>query len=79
MGEWTPPDGTVDFNDTTSLVDAFKHAPTAPPVHQADLVGYSGNECVPDLNIDFLEIGADVDASKGLSYYETTSCPAPCD
>jgi hypothetical protein len=78
-GQWTPANGTVDFNDITSIVDAFKHLPIAPPVAAADLVGPSGAECDPDLAIDFLDIGAGVEAFKGYSYWESTSCPAPCD
>jgi len=78
-GAWTPANGTVDFNDITSIVDAFRHLPTAPPVASADLVGPSGSECHPDLAIDFLDIGAAVDAFRGYSYWDSTSCVAPCD
>lgn len=77
-GQWTPANGTVDFNDITSIVDAFRHLPIAPPVSAADLVGPSGSECVPDLAIDFLDISAAVEAFKGDSYWESTSCVAPC-
>jgi len=66
------------FNDISSVVDAFRHLPTAPPVVQADLVGASGSECVPNLNIDFLDIGAAVDAFKGNTYWASTPCTAPC-
>lgn len=78
-GAWTPPDGMVDFNDITSLVDAFRHLPTAPPTYRADLVGASGTECIPDMNIDFLDISAAVEAFRGHDYWETASCPPPCD
>lgn len=78
-GQWTPSNGTVDFNDISSVVDAFRSSPTAPPVSWADLVGASGSECNPDLAIDFLDIGAVVEAFKGYDFWETTSCPVPCD
>ncbi len=78
-GHWTSANGTVDFNDISSVVDAFRSLPTAPPISWADMVGPSGNECNPDLAIDFLDIGATVDAFKGFDFWETTSCPAPCD
>jgi hypothetical protein len=77
-GAWTPANGVVDFNDITSVVDAFKHLPAAPPAPAADLVGASGSECVPDQSIDFLDIGAAVDAFKGHTYSASTSCPVPC-
>jgi hypothetical protein len=68
----------VDFNDITSIVDAFKHLPIAPATTWVDLVGASGSECTPDLNIDFLDIGAAVEAFKGHSYWDSTPCVAPC-
>jgi hypothetical protein len=77
-GVWTAPNDVVDFNDISSVVDTFRHLPTAPPIVQVDLVGASGSECVPDWNIDFLDIGAAVDAFKGTSYWESTPCTAPC-
>jgi hypothetical protein len=43
------------------------------------MVGPSGSECNPDLAIDFLDIGATVEAFKGYDYWETTSCPHPCE
>ncbi len=78
-GAWTPPNATVDFNDITSVVDAFKHLPTAPLLFRADQIGASGSECIPDMNIDFLDISAAVEAFKGYDYWETTSCPPPCE
>jgi len=78
-GAWTPANGTVDFNDIASIVDAFRHLPTAPPVAAADLVGQSSSECVPDLAIDFLDIGAGVDAFKGYTYWDSMPCPVPCE
>ena len=57
----------------------LERLPTAPPVHWVDLVGAIGRECIPDATIDFLDIGAAVDAFRGLSYSTTTGCPAPCE
>ena len=78
-GEWTRPNGVIDFNDISSVVDAFRHLPSAPLPYRVELVGPSGNECSPDLTIDFLDISAAVEAFKGKSYTEATSCPLPCD
>ena len=78
-GEWTPPNETVDFNDISAIVDAFKGLPTAPLIHRADLIGASGSECTPNADIDFLDISAAVDAFKAYSYWESTMCPNPCE
>lgn len=79
-GEWLPPDGTVDFNDISSVVDKFRNLPGTPPAYRAELVGPSGAECYPDATtIDFVDISADVDAFRGLSYWTSTGCPAVCD
>ncbi len=78
-GQWTPPDGDVDFVDIASVVDAFKNLPTAPAKYRVELVGPSGSECIPDMNIDFLDISAAVEAFKGYDFWETTSCPPPCE
>jgi hypothetical protein len=77
--QWTLPDGDVNFSDITSIVDAFKNLPTAPAAYRVELVGPSGSECHPNLDIDFLDISAGVEAFKGYDYWETTSCPSPCD
>ncbi len=78
-GRWTPVNGTVDFNDILAIVEAFRHLPTSPPLSTVDLVGSSGSACAPDEVVDFLDIAADVEAFKGFSYWETTSCLAPCE
>jgi len=78
-GVWTQPNGVIDFNDISSVVDAFRHLPSAPLPYWVALVGPSGNECNPNLDIDFLDISATVEAFKGHSYWATTSCPSPCE
>jgi hypothetical protein len=78
-GEWTPANGIVNFNDISAVVDKFKDLPTAPPIHAVDLLGPNGAECSPDMTIDFLDIGAAVDAFVGRSYLESSLCPNVCD
>ena len=62
-GSWTGPDGTVDFNDITAVVDCFRVLPGAPIVPQADLA--PGR---PDRVIDFDDIPEVVAAFLGLPY-----------
>jgi len=78
-GEWTPPNGVIDFIDISSVVDAFRNLPTAPASYRVDLVGPSGSECSTDLTIDFLDISGTVDAFKGSSFSEVLACPLPCE
>ena len=66
------PQGTVDFNDISSVVDKFKNLPGAPSKTRADVA-----PDVPDKIVDFVDIPAVVDAFKGLPYpYEgPDECP----
>lgn len=77
--QWTPPNGTVDFNDITAVVDAFRSLPTAPPVYFVDLIGSVGYECRLDRAIDFGDISAAVDGFRGYTYWQSTQCASPCD
>jgi len=76
--QWTPANGTVDFNDISAVVDAFRNLPTAPPLSWSDLVG-ALIMCDPEGVIDFNDIGATVDAFKGNNFSESTGCLPPCD
>jgi RHS repeat-associated protein len=80
---WGPPDGTVDTNDMTACLDAFKNQLWAPPFHCADVLTY---KCDPDPDVlyssqvDILDCSAVIDAFLGTPYdgYANT-CPRPCD
>jgi len=70
-GEWTTPDGTVDFVDISATVDAFRHLPSAPPWPWCDIAPWQ-----PQGIIDFEDIGYCVDAFKGHAYpFEIPACP----
>jgi hypothetical protein len=58
-----PPNGVVNFNDISSVVDKFKNLAGAPIKSRADVA-----PDVPDRIIDFVDIPAVVDAFKGLPY-----------
>ncbi|MGD2108062.1 MAG: hypothetical protein PVI86_01595 [Phycisphaerae bacterium] len=60
---WDPPQGVVDFNDITALVDKFKNEPDACKKARTDLC--SDN---PDMKIDFVDIGFCVEAFRGFGY-----------
>ncbi len=78
-GQWTPADGTIDFNDITAVVDAFRVLPTTPPVFYVDLVGPAVNPYRPAGVIDFSDIIAAVDAFRLISYWNSTGCRPPCE
>jgi hypothetical protein len=67
-----PPNGTVNFNDISSIVDKFKNLPSAPIKSRVDVAPDT-----PDRIIDFVDIPAVVDAFKGRPYpYDgPTGCP----
>ena len=60
---WTPPDGDMDFDDITALVDKFRNLPGAPLKSRADIA-----PAVPDQIVDFVDIPWVVDAFRGLPY-----------
>jgi len=62
-GRWDPPQGVIDFNDISSVVDKFRNLPGAPLKARVDI---SPN--VPDLVIDFVDISRCVDAFRGDAY-----------
>jgi hypothetical protein len=65
-----PPDGIVDFQDISGIVDRFKGWPGAPPMERCDL-----DPAIPDQAIDFSDISDGVDAFKGLPYPYAAPCP----
>lgn len=71
-GDWTPPNGVVDFNDLSAVVGKFKNAPEATIKARADVA-----EDSPDTRVDFLDIARIVDAFRGVSY--PFAGPTPCD
>jgi hypothetical protein len=58
-----PPQGVVNFDDISSVVDKFKALPGAPKKSRADIA-----PMVPDHIVDFTDIPAAVDAFRGLPY-----------
>jgi hypothetical protein len=58
-----PPNGVVNFNDISSVVDKFKNLPGAPIKSRADVA-----PDVPDKIVDFVDIPSVVDAFRGLPY-----------
>lgn len=60
---WSPPDGDVDFDDVTGIVDKFRNLLGAPRKTRADVAPAS-----PDHIVDFVDIPAEVDAFRGLPY-----------
>jgi len=62
-GVWDPPQGVVDFNDISSLVDKFRNLPTAGRKSRLDL-----SPQFPDMKIDFVDISYCVDAFRGYGY-----------
>ena len=62
-GRWQDPDGDVDFDDITSVVDKFRNLPTAQIKARADIAPDE-----PDRIVDFVDIPWVVDAFRGLQY-----------
>jgi hypothetical protein len=71
-GQWTPPNGVVDFKDIAAAVDAFTHAPIAPPWQWCDVALET-----PDGTVDFTDIGYLVEAFQAVPYPfgEPDPCP----
>ena len=68
------PQGTVDFNDISSVVDKFKGLPGAPSKSRADVA-----PSLPDKIVDFQDIPSIVDAFRGLAYpYAGPPVADPC-
>lgn len=59
----TPPDGDVDFNDITAVLDKFKNLPGAPRKARADIA-----PDFPNRKVDFTDISYITDAFRGLPY-----------
>ena len=62
-GHWAAPDGDVDFDDITAVVDKFRNLPGAPIKARADIA-----PDMPDQIVDFTDIPAVVDAFRSLPY-----------
>ncbi len=72
-GQWPPPDGSVGLADFLAIIEGFQHVVTAPALERIDLW-----PCMPDGSIDLRELTMVISAFQGLSYEESTGCPAPC-
>lgn len=80
-GVWTAPDGAVNVTtDVLALITAFQGEPVAPATYRIDLMGFDqfGLVCVPDLEIDILDILHSISGFQGVRYSVATSCPDPC-
>jgi hypothetical protein len=68
------PQGTVDFNDISSVVDKFKNVGTAPSKSRTDVA-----PSLPDRIVDFVDIPSIVDGFKGRPYpYPGPPVTDPC-
>ena len=72
-GAWTPANGEVDVLDMVAAVDAYGHLPGEPALPAVDMLG-----CVTDGIIDIVDIVGVVDGFQGISYVDSSRCPAPC-
>ena len=68
------PNGTVNFNDISAVVDKFKNKEGAPAKARADIAPQT-----PQKIVDFDDISAVVEAFRGLSYPYggLDDCPLP--
>jgi len=62
-GQWTGPNGRIDFLDITAVVEKFRNLPSAPSKVRVDLAGGD-----PDAIVDFTDISVCVDAFRGFAY-----------
>jgi hypothetical protein len=69
-GAWTQPNGIVDFEDISAIVDRFKGEPSAPSVERCGIAPQTPNGIV-----DFEDIGHVVDAFRGVGYPFGLPCP----
>jgi hypothetical protein len=69
-GQWTAPNGVIDFNDISATVECFVSQPTAPSWWQCDV-----SPELPDGVIDFGDIGYVVDAFSANAYPFDPPCP----
>ena len=64
-GHWDPPQGVVDFNDISSIVDKFRNLPDAVSRTRADITNSDVTNPIPDHRVDFVDISVCVDAFRG--------------
>ncbi|MGB2987485.1 MAG: hypothetical protein WBE26_16600, partial [Phycisphaerae bacterium] len=71
---WSPPNGVVNFDDISSLVDKFRNLFGAPRKARADIA-----PDIPDRLVNFVDVSYDVDAFRGLPYPfdGPDECPEP--
>lgn len=58
------PQGVVDFNDITAVVEKFKNEPDAPRKARADLINSDITQALPDKKVDFVDVSYCVDAFR---------------
>ncbi|MDO8630143.1 MAG: hypothetical protein Q7R41_06580 [Phycisphaerales bacterium] len=70
--------GIVDFIDISASFDRFRNAIGAPPRTWFDVAGNNPTQGV-NINVDFGDIAAPVDAYKGRDYpFTGPTAPNPC-
>ncbi len=72
-GAWEGPDGSADITDVTAILDTFRHAATAPPIHRVDIWG-----CEPNENAEIIDAVGALDGFRHIPFLQSTRCPAPC-
>ena len=74
---WSPPNGAVNFDDISALVDKFNNLGGAPSKSRADIAGPAEQDGTPDRLVNFVDISYCVDAFRGLPYLfpGPTGCP----
>ncbi len=65
----TVPDGVVDFEDITAVVEKFRNEPGAPIKSRADLINSDVTNPEPDRKVDFVDITFCVDAFRGFEQH----------
>ncbi len=65
----TVPDGVVDFDDITAVVEKFRNEPGAPIKSRADLINSDVTDPEPDRKVDFVDITFCVDAFRGFEQH----------
>ncbi len=65
----TVPDGVVDFDDITAVVEKFSNEPGAPIKSRADLINSDVTNPEPDRKVDFVDITFCVDAFRGFEQH----------
>lgn len=64
-GHWDPPQGVVEYNDISAVVDGFKNSPGAPIKAKVDVIPSDTSRPVPDQIVDFVDISYLIGGFRG--------------